>query len=127
MPRGKAGPDDPFESDDWGPEGASIVDSDEMPGVSSEERPAFLKPHHVKSDLGTLNLLRVTGETSEFSDVILLVEHSGKNFRLGLRTFSDDYKALTKRFGKKKSDWHGELRFKVMPHKGQRRGYIAVR
>ncbi len=121
--------DDPFQEDDWGmPEEQTQDSSLEMPDESKEERPPFLKPHHVGNALtGTLDLVRVTSETSDFSDVILLVTLRGKNFRLGMKLFAADYKALLQRFGKKKSDWHGQLRYKVMPHRGNPKGYIAVR
>jgi hypothetical protein len=127
MPRNK--PDDPFDDADWGPQEGSSEMPDEMPGASTEERPPYLKPHHLAKavERGSMQLIRVTGETSEYSDVVLLVELGGKQYRLGMKLFSDDYKALSKRFGKKRSDWKGELRFKVMPHKGNPRGFIAVR
>lgn len=125
MPKTK---DDPFTEDDWGMPATQDGPTDEMPGPSSEERPPFLKPHHVGNAVsGTLELVHVTGETSEFSDVILLVKVRGKLFRLGMRTFSDEYKALSKRFGKKRADWHGELRYRLLPHKGNPHGYVAVR
>lgn len=125
MPRKEV--DDPFNDDDFGmPEATST--SDEMPEASSEDRPSFIKPHHVGKALsGQMELLRVMSETTDFSDVVLLVKFREKNFRLGLRTFSADYMALTKRFGKKKLDWHGPLRYKVMPHKGNPQGYVAIR
>jgi hypothetical protein len=122
--------DDPFVDDEWGMPDEQTQDSStaEMPDEAKEERPPFLKPHHVGNALtGTLELVRVTSETSDFSDVILLVSLRGKNFRLGMKLFAADYKALLQRFGKKRSDWHGPLRYKVMPHRGNPKGYIAVR
>jgi hypothetical protein len=124
----KSRPDDPFE-DDWGmPDAPAGESSDEMPQESSEERPPFLKPHHVGSQkTGTMELVRVTAETSDYSDVIFLVSVRGKQFRLGMRLFSPDYKALKKKFGAKRSDWHGSLKYKVLPHKGNPDGYVSVR
>jgi hypothetical protein len=120
--------DDPFE-DDWGmPEAQTQAASDEMPEASGDEKPPFLKPHHVgTASTGTLELLSVTSETSDYSDVIFLVKFRDKKFRLGMKLFAADYKALQKRFGNKKADWHGQLRYKVMPHRGNPQGYIAVR
>ena len=121
---------DPFENDDfsWG-DGASggPAESGEMPEPSSEEKPPFLKPYHLTQDRGKLELVRVTRETSEYSDVVLLVTVNGKHYRLGLKLFSEDYKSLSKRYGKNKADWHGDIQFKVMPHKGNPRGYVAIR
>jgi hypothetical protein len=127
MPKNK--PDDPFE-DDWGetmPD-SSEGPSEEMPDAPSKEYYDFFKPHIVGKQMGgKIELVRVLPETSEYSDVILLVKFNGKSFRLGLKFFSKEYKALKKRFGAKRSDWHGELRYRVMPHKGNPHGFIAVR
>ncbi len=120
--------DDPF-GDDFGmPEETMAPESEEMPQESAEERLPFLKPHHVgNAKTGTLELVRVTSETSDYSDVIFLVKLGTRSFRLGMKLFAKDYVALKKRFGSKRSDWHGQLRYKVMPHKGNPSGYIAVR
>jgi hypothetical protein len=120
-------PDDPFQDEDWGHPETPATESDEMPPPSAEDRPPFLKPHMLKENRGTMELIRVTKETSEYSDVVFLVAIGQKHFRLGLKFFSPDYKALANRFGPKKSDWKGTLQFKVMPHKGNPRGYVAVR
>jgi hypothetical protein len=121
--------DDPFKDDDWGmPDSTTQTESDEMPEGSAEDKPSFIKPHHVgKQTTGTMELIRVTSETSDYSDVIFVVKFRGKLFRHGLKLFSPDYKALLTRFGKKREDWHGELRYKVMPHKGNPLGFIAIR
>jgi hypothetical protein len=125
MARGKA--DDPFNDDDWGPNDAQ-EDSGEMPESSADStRSEFLKPHHVGSArVGTLELLSVTGAT-EYSDVVLHVKLGSRTYRMGLKTFDPGYVALLKKFGKKKSDWKGTLRYKVMPHRGRPDGFIAVR
>jgi len=120
--------DDPFTDDDWGPEmpGATDGGSDEMPEPSSESRPDWLKPHMLGgATTGTLQLTGVSGAT-EFSDVVLLVTFRGKPCRIGLKTFSKEYKALTKRFGSKKGDWKGQLQYKVID-RGNSPSYIAVR
>jgi hypothetical protein len=126
MPRAKA--DDPFD-DDWGmPDGGESAASDEMPDAPATDRLDYLKPHHLgKQTTGTMELIGVTGLTTEYSDVVFHVKVGGKDFHLGMKFFSKDYVALKKRFGNKKSDWKGQLRFKVMPHKGNPRGYVAVR
>jgi hypothetical protein len=116
--------DDPF--DDWNPAEGETA-SDEMPSSVGGERPPFLKPHDLRLDRGTLELVRVTTETSEYSDVVLLVAVGTRNFRFGMKLFSPDYKRLLARFGSKKEAWKGELQYKVMPHKGNPRGYVAVR
>jgi hypothetical protein len=128
MPKDAKKHDDPFDDEDWGPSGETMPDSDTMPEPSAETKPPFIKPHHVgKAVMGTMKLLRVTSEVTEYSDVVLLVEYRGKQFRLGLKLYSDDYKKLKERFGPKKEKWSGELRYKVMPHGGREAGYIAVR
>lgn len=120
--------DDPFSDDDWGmPDAQSHVESGAMPEASKEEYAPFLKPHHLKIKQGTMQLVGVSTEATEYSDVCLLVELNGRKFRIGQKLFAPDYKALLARFGTKKADWHGELRYKVMPHKGNPDGYIAVR
>lgn len=122
--------DDPFADDDWGMPDAQgqVAETDEMPEASSEDRPPFIRPHHVgKQTTGTMELIKVTSETSDYSDVIFLVRFRGKIFRHGLKLFSPDYKSLSVRFGKKRSEWHGELRYKVMPHRGNPLGFIAIR
>jgi len=91
------------------------------------ERPRFIKPHDVGKvgTTGTLELIRVTPETSDYSDVILAVSFKGRDFRLGLRTFSNEYQSLSGKFGTKRSDWHGTLRFKVVDNNGK--PYVSVR
>jgi hypothetical protein len=119
--------DDPFE-DDWGmPEGSATATEGEMPSSTAGERPRFIKPHDVGrvGTTGTLELIRVTTETSEYSDVILAVQYKGRDFRLGLRTFSTEYESLATKFGKKRADWHGTLRFKVVDNNGK--PYVSVR
>lgn len=99
---------------------------DEMPDEGGT-RPDFIKPFHVgKVTKGTMELIGVSDETSEYSDVILRVEFKGTEYALGLKLFSQDYIALKKRFGKKKSDWHGQLRYRVMKYKDSD-GYVSVR
>lgn len=122
--------DDPFNDDDWG--GNSDVPdagtSENVPDAPLEDRPQYIKPSHVgKAKTGTFELVKFTTETTEYSDVILLLQYRGRFFKLGMKVFSDDYKRLQKRFGKKRADWHGPLQYKVMPHKGNPNGYIAVK
>lgn len=120
--------DDRFQDDDWGPTDGAIPDSfDEMPeAIVDPNRTDWLKPWHLDARQGTFELLSVSGAT-EFSDVTLHIQIGRKNFRLGLRTFDAGYMALKNKYGKKPSDWHGTLRFKVMPHKGRPDGYVSVR
>lgn len=130
MPKSSNMTSDPFDDDDWGTsESEHAPESDEAPSSASEERPPYLKPHHFPKSVekGTIELIKFTSETTEYSDVVFLVKHNGKMYRLGMKLFAADYKALEARFGKKKSDWKGTLRFRIMPHKGNPRGYVAVR
>jgi len=118
--------DDPFD-DDWGLEGESSATAGEMPAPNARSRSPFIKPFDVGAvgTKGTLELVRVTGETSDYSDVILAVQYNGKDFRLGLRTFSKEYESLNAKFGAKRADWHGTLRFKVVDNNGK--PYVSVR
>jgi len=123
-------PDDPFE-DDWGPgSDAAEPASDEMPEASTDtERTPFLKPFHLLPQReGTLELESVSGST-EYSDVVLHVRAGARKtqFRIGLKNFDPSYKSLLKKFGKKRGDWHGTLRYRIMPHKGRPDGFVAVR
>lgn len=128
MPRSK--PDDPFGDNDpffTGDEGSAREDSDEMPESTVDpSRSDWLKPFHLSARQGTLELISVSGST-EFSDVTLHVKVGTRPFRIGLKTFDPAYVALKKKFGAKKSDWHGTLLYKVMPHKGRADGFVAVR
>lgn len=115
-------PKDPWK-DPWDDEEGTP--SDEMPEEGGE-KPDFLKPHHLgKKTKGTLELIGVSDETSEFSDVILHVKLMGKIFAIGLKVFSQDYIALKKRFGKKKADWRGELAYRVVKYKDT--SYVSIR
>jgi hypothetical protein len=131
--------DDPFSNDDfWGP-GSSVSDAmpgserTEMPDAPTEERPQFLKPAHVmgkdgKDAMGYAKLVRVTSETSEMSDVVLLVEVKGKHYRVGLKIYAEAYKAMLLKFGKSRKDWSDkELVYKVMPHGGKEFGFVDFR
>jgi len=125
MARNKA--DDPFTEDDWGAQGESTEQPDTVPDANVDpDRAQFLKPYHLTQREGTLELTGVSGST-EFSDVVLHVMLGRKQYRVGLRTFDPGYTALRKKFGEKRSDWHGTLRYKIMPHKGRLDGYVAVR
>lgn len=121
-------PDDPFTDDDWGPsESDGSAGREEMPeGNVDPERTEFLKPRHMSAREGTLELISVSGAT-EYSDCVLHVRVGTRGFRLGLRTFDPSYVALRKHFGGKREDWHGTLRYRVMPHKGKPDGFVAVR
>jgi len=126
MPRNK--PDDPFE-DDWGTtEGESSQESSEVPEATVDPtRLPWLKPANVLPKReGTLELISFQGR-SKYSDVTLVVKVGGKQFHLGLQTFDKSFVALRKKFGANKADWHGTLRYKVMPHKGNPDGFVAVR
>lgn len=125
MPRNK--PDDPFQEDDWGMPGATASEPDEMPEASVDpDRALFLKPYHLNAREGTLELVSASGGT-EYSDVVLHVKLGTRAFRIGLRTFDPGYLACKKKFGAKRADWHGTLRYRVMPHKGRTDGYVAIR
>lgn len=122
--------DDPFVDDDWGPEDApDAVTTEDVPDAPTDDRPQYIKPSHVggAKKTGEFELVKFTNETTEYSDVILLVKYRNRFFKLGMKVYADDYKRLQKRFGKKRADWHGMLKFKVMPHKGNPAGYIAVK
>lgn len=119
-------PDESFSGDDWNEPFDTKGETEEMPNADNS-RPAFLKPWHVKAISGTLQLIEVSRDTTEFSDVVLIVAVGTRRFRLGLRTFSEEYNALKRRFGNKRSDWHGELRYRILPHKGEKAGYVSVR
>ena len=115
---------DPFD-DPWLDNSGETL-PDEMP-EPGQGRPDFIKPHHVgKQTQGKMKLLGVSSQTSEYSDVILRVEFKGKEYALGLKLFSADYKALKVRFGNKRADWTGELRYRVMRYKDSE-GYVSVR
>jgi hypothetical protein len=118
---------DPFD-DDWGLDDTTTTPGGgEMPASTARSRAPFIKPHDIGAigSKGTLELIRVTGETSDYSDVILAIQYNGKDFRLGLRTFSTEYESLSKKFGTKRADWHGTLRFKVVDNNGK--PYVSVR
>lgn len=124
MPRNK--PDDPFTDDDWGPQEGTAA-SDEMPEASVDpERTPFLKPWHMKERRGRLELVSVSGST-EYSDAVFHVKYGGKSYRIGLKNFDPGYIACRKKFGNKRADWHGMLEFKIMPHRGNPDGYVAIR
>lgn len=128
MPRGTNSgqkPDDPFTDEDWGRQPGED-DAGELPMPSAGDYEQFLKPFHLKAKQGTLELLRVTGAT-EYSDVVIHVQVDGKPFRIGLRNFDPGYASLAAKFGRKKEDWKGTIRYKVLPFKGKLEGYVAVR
>lgn len=125
----KSRPDDPFNDDDWGqPEGASSEASTEVPESTVDpNRLPWIKPSNVLPlRQGRMELVSFSGP-SKYSDVTLVVKFGGKQYHLGLQTFDPSFVALRKRFGAKKEDWHGTLLYKVMPHKGNPNGFIAVR
>jgi hypothetical protein len=123
--------DDPFNDDDWGlPDAQANGETDELPDPVTSEKPPFLKPFHaikLAGRQGKCELTSVSRETTEYSDVVLYITLGKKPFRLGLRTFDPAYKALVQKFGKKPSEWHGALNFKVMPHKGKPDVFVSVR
>ncbi len=131
MPRdAKSRPDDPFTDDEWGQEEAagSATETEEVaaPTVDPNRLP-WLKPTTVLPNRdGVLELVSYQGP-SKFSDVTLVVKFKGKTYHLGLQTFDKSYIALAKKFGSKKGDWHGMLRYRVMPYKGNPNGFVAVR
>ena len=124
-------PDDPFGDDDWGNDndsGTAQEPPEEVarPTVDPNRLP-WLKPANVlPKRQGTLELVSYQGP-SKYSDVTLVVKVGGKMFHLGLQTFDKSYLACQKKFGDKRSDWHGTLKYKVMPHKGNPDGFVAVR
>jgi len=117
---------DPFD-DDWGLDGEPAAVTGDMPAPNTATRAPFIKPYDVGgvNTKGTLELVRVTGETTDYSDVILAITHNGKEYRLGMRTFSKEYQSLAAKFGTKRADWHGTLRFKVVENNGK--PYVSVR
>lgn len=124
-------PDDPFgDGEEWFGGGSEMPDAGEMPSeqTGNEAGLPFLKPHDVKNKpQGTLELIRV-GVPTEYSDIVLVVQLGGKQFRLGMKPFDPGYVACKARFGSKKADWHGTLLYKVMPWKGgSGGGFVAVR
>jgi hypothetical protein len=126
---GKA--DDPFGdefSQSFGDDAPSGGGADSMPDstTGNEQGMPFLKPHDLKQPQGKLELIRV-GMPTDYSDVVLVVQLGAKQFRLGLKTFDKGYEACKAKFGNKKSDWHGTLLYKVMPWKGNREGFVAIR
>lgn len=128
-PKNKQKPDDPFDDDDWGPEsegGGAATDEIPEPSADTSYYP-FLKPSMVKDSMGTLELVGMADDPGEFSEVAILVKYHGSTYRIGFKLFSEDYKRLAAHFGKKKADWHGTLAYKIRPHKGNPRGYIAVK
>lgn len=134
MPRetqGRSRPDDPFTDNDWeqeDPAGSAREETEEVaaPTVDPNRLP-WLKPVNVLPKReGTLELISYQGP-SKFSDVTLVVKVGSKMYHLGLQTFDKSYVALAKKFGSKRGDWHGMLRYRVMPHKGNPNGFVAVR
>ncbi len=129
-PKTKANNRDDFEDDFGVPVGGEFGGDmpdvgDEMP-AEEESKPLWIRPSHVgRATAGTLEVVKVLPENTQYSDVVLLVQFGGKNFRLGMKAFSDDYKSLKKKFGPKRTDWHGEVRYKVIANNGK--PYIAVR
>ena len=124
-PRSK--PDDPFDDDDWSPQDGHSALSDEVPEPRVDPgKTDFLKPYHLKKDTGTLELIG-WGAPTNYSEIVLNITVDGKPYRLGFRDFDKSFIALRKKFGSKKPDWHGTLRYKVMPHKGNPRSFVAVR
>jgi hypothetical protein len=120
-------PDDPFD-DDWGTGEPAAAQSDEMPEPPEETRINFIRPKDVGKDLrGKFELVRVTNKTTDYSDVVFLIKYKGSMYELGLKYFSKDYKRLQKRFGTKKEDWHGDIEYRVVPHRGNPLGFFEVR
>jgi hypothetical protein len=121
---------DDFEDDFGTPVGESGFEdmpvSDDMPSGEAS-RPNWLKPVHVgRATSGTLQVVRVLPENTQYSDIVLLVEIADKKqYQLGMKLFSDDYKSLLKKFGPKRSGWNGAVRYKVIANNGK--PYIAVR
>jgi hypothetical protein len=107
---------------------SSGAESDEAPEPVREQRLEWLKPHMLKADKGFLELVAL-GPGTEYSDVTIevVVPGNATHFRIGLKTYSPEYEALAKKYGKKKADWHGKLKYKLKEHKGNPKGFIAVR
>lgn len=128
----KSAPDDPFGNWD-GPAGNNAgageepgkmpdatVDPNRLPWIIS----AFRGQPNVKRQ-GTLELVSSIGP-SKFSDVTLVVKFNDKQYHLGLQTFDRSYVALRQKFGPDRENWHGKLYYKVMAHKGNPVGFVAV-
>lgn len=99
---------------------------DGMPEAEEGDYPTFIKPHHLGGRKTVqLVLVGVSDRTSDFSDVILDITFNGKPYVIGLKLFSEDYKGLLKRFGKKREAWTGKLTGTVRPYKGG--SYVAIK
>lgn len=123
MPKNKA--DDPFTDEDWGRQPGED-EAGNLPEPATGDYEEFLKPYHLTARQGTAELIRVTGAT-EFSDVVLHLKIGQKTYRLGLKSFDPGYVSLIGKYGRKREDWHGTIRYKVLPHRGKADGYVAVR
>ena len=126
----KSTPDDSFE--DWGgpaSDAAEPSESNEMPEATVDPNRlpwiiSAFRGTNAKRE-GTMELVSSIGP-SKFSDVTLVVKFNGKQYHLGLQTFDRSYIALRKKFGPNRDNWHGPLRYKVMAHKGNPVGFVAV-
>lgn len=128
----------PKKNDDFADDFNSTVgshddfDAGTMPEVGEEmpaeevSRPNWLKPVMLgRATSGTLEVLRVLPHNTQYSDVVMLVQVGKAQYQLGLKLFSDDYKSLLKKFGKKREGWKGTVRYKVIANNGK--PYVAVR
>jgi hypothetical protein len=120
----KSKPDDPFDDDFWGPgESTSGPEAPvRIPRPSDNQYVDWLKPHMLSSARGTMQLLRV-GKGTEFSDIVLFVEVDKKQYRIGLRDFSKEFKACFERFGDNYANWKGTLEYRSMPAEN----YVSIR
>lgn len=127
----KSRPDDPF--GDWDPTAGAGAGESQEPGQMPE---ATVDPNRLPWIIsafrgtnakreGTLELISSVGP-SKYSDVTLVVKFNGKQYHLGLQTFDRSYIALRKKFGPDRENWHGTLYYKVMAHKGNPTGFVAV-
>lgn len=120
-------PDDPFTDDDWGAPGDAQEPNQVADATVDPNRLPWLKPGDVLPKReGTLELVSYQGK-SKFSDVTLVVKVGAKQFHLGMQTYDKGYLALRRKFGPNRDDWHGTLRYKVLPWKGNPNGFVAVR
>lgn len=127
----KSRPDDPFNDDDWGtPDSSAQTESNQVaaPTIDPNRLPWIISAFrgtNVKK-MGTLEVVSYQG-ASKFSDVTLVLKFNGKQYHIGLQTFDKSYIALHKHFGDDKTAWHGTVRYKVMEHKGNPDGFVALR
>jgi hypothetical protein len=118
-------PDDPFEQDDWGPDETTAAPLKMPPPV--EGKFPFLKPENLRTAFGRDMELIGVAENTEFSDCVVHVRLNNTNYRIGMKFYAEEYKALLRAYGDDAANWHGPLAYKVMAYKGNPNGFVAIR